>query len=362
MKKIKLSNHFLILVLLLIISFIPLSFVYADGGYIPQDNILVYEPSQSAVIGWIGFKESLVLSTNLYTSSAANGWVIELIPFPSLPDTPRAVSLDIFLTAGEVMDSLTGDPRSGDVNLDDNINIVDALLVAQYYVNLKPTGFYKFTADVDGNQEISIVDALLLAQYYVGLNVGSWGGRLDDIDVVFQDQIGIHNITVLETGDAGQLMTLAEQVLSEVTTPGDIQWMDLESIAADYINRGMRYWVVDLIDMNNSEMSRDPLMYTFESDSLYFPLVISSLNNGETLIDLVTITMNELDREGIESAGFEGIPINTYFDIHTPDFLDQFPDFMDVFGPISASPLKIARHYYEGPLSELQRDIIAGIR
>ncbi|MBN1696064.1 MAG: carbohydrate-binding domain-containing protein [Spirochaetales bacterium] len=57
----------------------------------------------------------------------------------------------------------------GDVNASGSIDIVDALLTAQYYVGLNPANFQSAYADVDGNGSISIVDALLIAQYYVGL-------------------------------------------------------------------------------------------------------------------------------------------------------------------------------------------------
>ncbi|MBN2536103.1 MAG: hypothetical protein JXB88_24695 [Spirochaetales bacterium] len=57
----------------------------------------------------------------------------------------------------------------GDVNEDGEINIVDALLVAQYYVGLDPSNFNINNADTNCDGQIDIVDALLIAQYYVGL-------------------------------------------------------------------------------------------------------------------------------------------------------------------------------------------------
>jgi len=59
----------------------------------------------------------------------------------------------------------------GDVNDDAKVNIVDALLISQYYVGLNPDPFYAVVADVNGDGKINIVDALLVAQYYVGLIV-----------------------------------------------------------------------------------------------------------------------------------------------------------------------------------------------
>ena len=57
----------------------------------------------------------------------------------------------------------------GDVNSDGSIDIVDALLIAQYYVGLNPSNFDSTAADVNGDGSIDIVDALLVAQLYVGL-------------------------------------------------------------------------------------------------------------------------------------------------------------------------------------------------
>jgi pectate lyase len=57
----------------------------------------------------------------------------------------------------------------GDVNSDGNINIVDALLIAQHYVDMNPQDFNEGAADVNGDSIISIVDALLVARYYVKL-------------------------------------------------------------------------------------------------------------------------------------------------------------------------------------------------
>ncbi|MBN2443356.1 MAG: hypothetical protein JXJ04_18490 [Spirochaetales bacterium] len=61
-----------------------------------------------------------------------------------------------------------GDTR-GDVNGDQRVDILDALLIAQYYVGLNPSGFNGNVADVDNDGTITIIDALLIARYYVGL-------------------------------------------------------------------------------------------------------------------------------------------------------------------------------------------------
>ena len=57
----------------------------------------------------------------------------------------------------------------GDVDGDGGADIVDALLIAQYYVDLDPNPFDASVADVNNDGNITITDALLVAQYYVDL-------------------------------------------------------------------------------------------------------------------------------------------------------------------------------------------------
>ena len=58
----------------------------------------------------------------------------------------------------------------GDVNGDGDIDIIDALVTAQYYVGLNPDPFFPEAADVTGcDGNIDIIDALVIAQLYVGL-------------------------------------------------------------------------------------------------------------------------------------------------------------------------------------------------
>jgi endoglucanase len=56
----------------------------------------------------------------------------------------------------------------GDANSDDSVDIVDALVTAQFYVGLTVT-IDENAADVNCDDAVNIVDALLIAQFYVGL-------------------------------------------------------------------------------------------------------------------------------------------------------------------------------------------------
>ncbi len=57
----------------------------------------------------------------------------------------------------------------GDVNGNGSVDIVDGLIIAQYYVGLSVPAFDEIAANVDAANGVTIVDALLIAQFYVGL-------------------------------------------------------------------------------------------------------------------------------------------------------------------------------------------------
>ncbi len=57
----------------------------------------------------------------------------------------------------------------GDVNTSGSVDIVDALLIAQYFVGLNPANFAVSAADTNCSGNVDIVDALLVVQYYIGL-------------------------------------------------------------------------------------------------------------------------------------------------------------------------------------------------
>ncbi len=81
------------------------------------------------------------------------------------PQTPEPTPVETPAPTGTPV--ATG--KLGDANGNGTVDIVDALLIAQYYVGLNPSGFTASNADVNCSGAIDIVDALLIAQYYVGL-------------------------------------------------------------------------------------------------------------------------------------------------------------------------------------------------
>ena len=83
------------------------------------------------------------------------------------PVPTRTATVTRTITAPAGTPTSTQSVTPGDVNGDGTINIVDALMTAQYAVGLSPRDFRTAAADINCDGTINIIDALIIAQYSV---------------------------------------------------------------------------------------------------------------------------------------------------------------------------------------------------
>ncbi|MDH5662887.1 MAG: DUF2330 domain-containing protein [Candidatus Bathyarchaeota archaeon] len=213
------------------------SFVYADRGLITvSPEVSVYEPGQKAVVAWNGQEEILILSTDVTSSSET--LVLELLPLPSEPEVEAAS----FRSFEEIQ-----------------------RLIWEEGVNL-----------------------------YMGRGYDEI--KANSVEVVFHEEIGAHNITVVKATDAGELVDWIENFLQTNNVNETVSLGDFEPVVKDYMGRGFRYYVLDLITVTPDEKSVDPILYWFRSSFLYYPLVITSPVPGETEITLFLLTEGKVDK------------------------------------------------------------------
>jgi len=62
-------------------------------------------------------------------------------------------------------------PETGDVNLDGEVNIVDALLLTRSILDLECHGIFPEFGDMNCDGQTNIVDVLFIARHSVGLPV-----------------------------------------------------------------------------------------------------------------------------------------------------------------------------------------------
>ncbi|MBN2533062.1 MAG: hypothetical protein JXB88_09225 [Spirochaetales bacterium] len=120
---------------------------YIDGQSVYKDTTCAYD-----TFTYLFYYDTALLTNGYHTLKA----VIYSL------DEPLEKEIRFQVTGGQTV-------FLGDVNNDNTVDIIDALLTAQYYVGLEPPGFNPDNADVNCDAKIDILDALLIAQYYVGL-------------------------------------------------------------------------------------------------------------------------------------------------------------------------------------------------
>ncbi|MEM2122416.1 MAG: DUF2330 domain-containing protein [Candidatus Bathyarchaeia archaeon] len=221
-------------------SFSLVSPSYADRGVIPFGEVDIYGPGQKAIIAWNGEVERLILSTDLYASGEAR--VLELLPLPSKPE-------------------------------------------------------------VEGGswESFDMVQSLVMKN--IPRVAGEKGGEGEGLTMVFHEQIGAHDVSVVEASSLEDLARFISKLAAETGLPeGPSVSGKARAILEDYLERGFRFWVLDVVDLTSNPGSIEPIIYEFRSPTLYYPLKISSMAEGSTEITLFLITW-EAVREGDIPAG-----------------------------------------------------------
>ncbi len=159
----------------------------ADGGNINQNTFADYQNNQmwtltkdgnyyqlvnrnsgklADVVSAGTFNGTRLHQWTLYTTDAlSQRWSFIAVGSTGVTTPPTAVPTATPTTGP----TATPTQSLGDANGDGSVTIVDALIIAQAYVGLNPSGYIAANADTNCSGSVDIVDALLVAQYYVGL-------------------------------------------------------------------------------------------------------------------------------------------------------------------------------------------------
>lgn len=214
--------------------------VEADRGMVSLSHVDIplYEPGQRAIISWNGTEEILVLSTNVYAQEPTK--VLEIMPLPSIP-TIETCDVKVFETLKSLVE--WEQPRG------------------------KEAGGYD-GKNVDSSPPV-------------------------EVQVIFYDKLGVHNITVIKAYTSDGFAKWINDFLNESGLP-PMSFPDAERIAESYMSRGINYFVLDIIELTNEIRTPEPLMYRFNSTSIYYPMEITTLTGGGSHILLFILTPFEI--------------------------------------------------------------------
>lgn len=277
---------------------VPLA--YADrGGFSPLRE-LVSESGQKAIVAWNGTYEVLILSTDV--SSGTESDVVEIMPLPSNP----------LISKGE---------KQSFLKVQDLINMYLAVTTSRWT--------------------------------FAPGRGASGGQSAPSITITFQEMIGVHYITVVRAENSNELIDWLEDFLEKA---GYDKWFpsEMEELIPYYIQKGMNFFVIDVIKANSTVQTIDPLVYKFRSAKLYYPLLISSLFSGDTEIFLVTITSDVLDDNSIVEEGFVK---NAQFQVKQETLNEISSNITELF---SGNPY-LCYFRFSGSLS-FEGDILAGFQ
>jgi len=306
MKKIALF----IIILMLMLSFPA---VCGDGGIIGPPQIYIQEKAQNAIVAWNGTEEVLILSIDIQSSEPTK--VLRVIPLPSNPISVTEGSFDSFVKLQEI-------------------------------INKKWQEIWNRSKGYGENAQD--------------------GGTLSaNIEITFQDTIGVHNITIVKILDVTNFSDWATDFaisagLTDITFSSKFQGM-----VEEYLNDNISYFVFDIIDTTKDESSINPIIYRFKTDFLFYPLKITAAADvGETYasVRVFCIAKKVIKAEVFSEVSFySNLGYYSYGDLvydmnlTEDELLEISQEIYDLF---KGDPILMSYQYY-GRYSSLDGDIIA---
>jgi len=270
---------------------------YTDRCILPISDVDVYGPGQKAIVAWNGQIERLTLSTDLYASADAK--VLEVLPLPSEP-----------------------------------------------------------TVDAGTFQSFQAIQQLMTNNLP---RVATSGKESLGLEIVFHERIGAHDIDVVRSRSIDELLNFMLNYTGKMGVNRTLSVGEkTRSILEDYLTRGFNYWVFDLVDLHSAARSIEPIVYEFQSSSLYYPLKVSATAKGHTQVILYLITPRPVVEEDIPAkmrfARYEPVGQEIQFQLSLGDLSTIDPRLTELF-PVADGPAAwFTAAKYEGELSDLDFD------
>lgn len=200
---------------------------YADMGQIHASPAMVSESSQKAIILHNGTEEVLILGTDLRADRKTG--IIRFIPFPSVPHFELAPE-DVF---GQATD--------------------------------------------------------LLKKYNLQFLMASKGGgtAAQPVELLLQKKLGAHDMTLIKVNDPQEVRAWVNGYFERRKLPTLERYEEAERIIADYVDRGLAYFVFDYVELTEETRFIEPVLYRFASRDLYYPLKNTNTFGGKGGIELI---------------------------------------------------------------------------
>lgn len=259
-------------------------------------KVVVYEPGQRGIILWNGTEQILLLSTEIKTSQPVS--ILEVIPMPAEP----AVQLGDFETFQKMQ----------------------ALVISKQMWTVASGGGVR------------------------GVQVPESAAR-----ITFHEQMGAHEVAVVKVEDATQFTRWVEAFMAKkqaLNPQVDPEFLD---IIQRYVNRGFQWFVFDSINTQDEVQSRQPIEYRFQTDSVFYPLEISTRETGKTNVDLLVLTPQPLETVSELQVAADREGDMTVTTAELTEVSEPWAEFM------GAEPCAMERIRIEGDIRKMTTDFTA---
>lgn len=138
--------------------------------------------------------------------------------------------------------------------------------------------------------------------------------RTESVEVRLSARLGAHDLTVIKVRDVAVFRSWVNKFFRRKGWPYESSYPKEEAIVADYVARGIDYFVFDAVDVRKDKHSIDPVVFRFKTSTLYYPLKTSNTFGGKGEIELFVISpetlcvpgSNTITSEFDQAAGPQG--------------------------------------------------------
>ncbi|MBZ9572415.1 DUF2330 domain-containing protein [Patescibacteria group bacterium] len=294
--------YFLIICLILIFPI----FIFADGGMIIwPPEIHLDQSAQNAIVAWNGKEEIIILSNDIKSDSQATA--LRIVPLPSNPSEIKEGGFDSFEKLVEIMNEKIEEVRN------------QWMLAGKDLEKAPAAG----------------------------------------VEITFHEKIGAHDITVVKVNDLDYFLNWIKDFATE-------KGLEIKEISSEfkegvksYLKRDIKYFVFDVIDTKEEE-SIKPLIYQFESNFLYYPILISGISEiseSRAKIRVFLITEGNLPKE-ISGVNIPIFYWQGHFDYPVELTNEELMEISEDIGSLFESSVRVRTFDYFGPLKKFDKDLI----
>jgi len=297
--------RYLIVLALISILLIPFLTLANRGMIVPRTITILEETGQNAIVAWNGDEEVIILSTDVKSSEYT--LVLEVLPLPSNPTKVEEGSFDSFTKLTEIVNK-------------------------------------KAWAAWAARKETS--------------TLGIEKRAVPGIEITFHKKIGAHEVTVVKVDDLDYFLNWVRNFIINKGFEYKEISPEFKDSVTNYLNRGIKFFVFDVIETSENKQSIKPLIYRFKTDFLYYPLEITATSDAgwsSSKVNIFLITKGTIDASIVRDVNlWPGAGFDYNIELNKKELKEISPELADLF---KSDPLVMNAYYY-GTLSSLNKDLV----